>query len=320
MKIAYITSSPYSGSTLLSFLMNAHPEIGTISEFDIMDQIRSDPGYLCSCQEKLRECNFFVGVKKSLNDKGMDFEFDDMRLMFSLSENERYNRYLTQKLPFFNSSALEKIRDDLVMSIPYCNNKIKDIYSRNKMFMETVLEITNTSVFLDANKNPYRIKYLDKKFVVKAIYLYKNGIAGAFSIFKSGNLNNRSITFKAACNRWFLEQITINRYLSSLDKNKVINLAYSDLCSNTESELNRVFNFLDLDDADVSDFFSAEHHIIGNTMRVSTIDSIQERLDWKDKLSKRDVDTYMHMLEIHSRNLAKYNDQIVNKLWSAGSI
>ena len=40
MKLAYITSSSYSGSTLLSFILNSNPEISTISEFDIMDEIK----------------------------------------------------------------------------------------------------------------------------------------------------------------------------------------------------------------------------------------------------------------------------------------
>jgi len=181
MKLAYITSSSFSGSTLLSFLLNSNPEIATISEFDIMDEIKNNPDYMCSCGSRIRDCNFFNRLEKLINDEGVEFQLDNMDLMFYVVNNERINRYLTQKIPFFNSSFLEITRDYFLKCLPFINKRISEVFHRNEIFMKKVIELQKGSVFLDANKNPYRLKYLAKNYDTTAIYLYKNGIAGAYS-------------------------------------------------------------------------------------------------------------------------------------------
>ena len=53
----YITSASFSGSTLLTFLLNTHPEIATIGEMkgDSMDVER----YRCSCGDPIGRCPFW---------------------------------------------------------------------------------------------------------------------------------------------------------------------------------------------------------------------------------------------------------------------
>lgn len=316
MKVGYITSSSYSGSTLLTFILNAHPKIGTISEFDVMDQIKSNPDYLCSCGEKLMECGFFSDLKIKLEKKGMVFKLDEMNLMFSLSNNERLNRYLSRKLPYINSTYLEELRDSILMKVPKFKHKIDEAHVRNNLFIESILELTDAEVFIDANKEPYRIKQLNIDHDVRAIYLYKNGIAGAYSLYKADKSSKKPSTFKDACVKWFIEQITINRCLNNIPDLKKINVSYSDLCENTNKEVNKIFNLLSLDPVDISAFSESEHHIIGNSMRVASVDSIEERLDWKDKLSLDDFKTYKKILDKYSSKLAFYNEEAVSKLWT----
>jgi len=316
MKVGYITSSSYSGSTLLTFILNAHPKIGTISEFDVMDQIRTNSDYLCSCGERLRECGFFSSLKNELESRGMEFQLDDMQLMFNLADNERLNRYLSRKLPLLNSSYLEELRDAVLMLIPYFNKKMERAHTRNKLFIETVLKLTNSEVFIDANKEPYRLKHLSKDFDTSAIYIYKNGIAGAFSLYKGTLRTNSSASFESECKKWFIEQITINRCLSDIKGLDVVNVAYSDLCSDTNKEVNKIFDMLGLENIDVSSFYNSEHHIIGNSMRVTSIDTIEERLDWQEKLTSSDIKTYKKILDKYSSMFAKYNEEAVSKLWT----
>jgi len=316
MKVGYITSSSYSGSTLLTFILNAHPKIGTISEFDVMDQIRTNSDYLCSCGERLRECGFFSSLKNELESRGIEFQLDDMQLMFNLADNERLNRYLSRKLPLLNSSYLEELRDAVLMLIPYFNKKMERAHTRNKLFIETVLKLTNSEVFIDANKEPYRLKHLSKDFDTSAIYIYKNGIAGAFSLYKGTLRTNSSASFESECKKWFIEQITINRCLSDINGLDVVNVAYSDLCSDTNKEVNKIFDMLGLENIDVSSFYNSEHHIIGNSMRVTSIDTIEERLDWQEKLTSSDIKTYKKILDKYSSMFAKYNEEAVSKLWT----
>jgi len=316
MKLLYITSSSFSGSTLLSFILNSNPDISTISEFDVMESIRDDPDYLCSCGSKLRECGFFNELKEQINKDGVEFELDDMDLMFNVSSSERINRYLTQKIPFFNSSLLEETRDLILNFIPLYRNRIESICYRNQVFMENVTKLQKGSVFLDANKNPYRLKYLSNKYDTTAIYLYKNGIAGAYSFYKaSKNLDKNPITFEQACIRWFIEQITINRCLNGLKKVRKIDVSYTDLCSSTDKMVRDICDLTDISFHSIDNFQNVEHHIIGNVMRVSGINGIKESLDWKENLDNQDFKVYRKIYNKYIRRLEKENKDIIKNIW-----
>ncbi|VAW65959.1 hypothetical protein MNBD_GAMMA09-239 [hydrothermal vent metagenome] len=316
MKLTYITSSSFSGSTLLSFILNSNPEISTISEFDIMETIQNNPNYLCSCGDKLRECDFFNRLKNALIKEGINFKLDDMDLMFYITENERINRYLTQKIPFFNSSMLESLRDRILSVFPMYNKRISDILYRNDLFMKKVVELQKGSVFLDANKNPYRLKFLSKQHDTTAIYLYKNGIAGAYSFLKASKiLDKHTISFEDACTRWFVEQITINRCINDIKSVKKINLPYSDLCKEPEICVQNICSMLNIEHSSLDNFQHAEHHIIGNVMRTSGINSIKESLDWKEKLTEQNYNIYRKIYKKYINKLSKENSSIVDNIW-----
>lgn len=314
-KVAYITSSSYSGSTLLTFILNSHPEIGTISEYDEMDSIKDNPSFMCSCGEQLRKCEFFLDVKAKITADGIDFELDDMNLMFNPVHNEIINRYLTQKLPLLQSSRLESIRDKLLQLVPTYKNYIDKISSRNDSFMKAVTSIQSASVFLDANKNPYRIKMLSKSYNVTPVYLYKNGIAGAYSFHKKDLYMGKKGNFKKSCEKWFIEQITINRVLNDLNLPGRLDLSYSELCGNVNQSANKIFNTLGLAEHDVSNFNQSEHHIIGNAMRVTGLDKIKETTDWKDNLTEKNINDYREVYNKYIDELGSYNESIIENLW-----
>jgi len=315
MNVAYLVSSPYSGSTLLSFLLNAHPGIGTISEYDVMDEIAANQDFLCSCDEPIRICSFFTKLKSKMEESGLEFEVDDMDMMFNYHESERINRYLSQKLPLIHSDSLERIRDQILQLLPYFRNTKKRIFKRNDTFMRSILELQNAKVFLDANKNPYRMKTLNERHDVKAIYLYKNGIGGAFSIYNDNLRKGRSCTMKEASRRWFIEQLTINRCLKHLKPENIHTLSYSDFCRDTAGELNAIHQFLGLNPMGVDGFSEAEHHIIGNKMRTGDISTITERSQWKEELSEVQKNEYRSELHNYQSKLEELNPAMIEDLW-----
>ncbi len=315
MKIAYITSSAYSGSTLLTFILNSHPQIGTISEFDIMSEIKNNSDYRCSCGDKIRKCKFFKKLKIKLNNAGMNFELDEMDLMFNLFENESINRYCTQKLPLIHSNTMESVREKILQLAPSYKQFLQNMHSRNSLFMQAVLELQSSSVFLDANKNPYRIKRLSEKHDVLPIYLFKNGIAGAYSFYTKEKYKKSYLGFKQACNTWFLEQITINRVIQNEQPVKFISLSYGDMCNSTQETANKIFELCGLQSHDISNFHDEEHHIIGNSMRISNVNKIVEREDWKDNLTQKDIDHYKQAYDRFMPKLLSYNQQLEKKIW-----
>ncbi len=307
----YITSSSYSGSTLLTFILNSHSKLGTISEFDIMSAIQRDPSFLCSCGDKIRACDFFVKLKKEINAQGIEYELDAMDLMFNIFSNERINRYFTQKLPLLNSTRLENFREKLLSLIPIYRRFMASTHERNSVFMQAVLKLQEAEVFLDANKNPYRIKRLSEKHEVLPVYVYKNGIAGAYSLF-SKKVHG---TFKHACVTWFKEQITINRVLHDSSPHKPLCISYSQICSDTQESVNKIYDFCGIERQTISGFYEKPHHIIGNVMRVKNIDKIVETTAWKDNLSQAEIDSYLKVYEKYMPQLLAYNNELEANIW-----
>ncbi|MFH1215530.1 MAG: sulfotransferase [Pseudomonadota bacterium] len=304
IKVVYIVSSSYSGSTLLSFLLNTHPEIGTISEFDIMDNIVNDPDFLCSCGEKLRECNFFSRIKRRLNDKCVAFEIDDMNMMFRFFQSDLLNNIFFEKIPKLQSYYLEKYRDYVVNLLPSVIRKKNIMRQRNAAFFSAILEESGACIFLDACKDPYRMKFLfeSSEFDLRVIYLIKDGIAGVSSFMKH---SQRDIV--NATHRWFKEQVTICRLLKEIpDKNK-ITVQYSDLCRNPETILAGIYNFLNIAAIPVKSFHEVEHHVIGNRMRLSGITEIREDTSWRKRISKSEFDKYLQISSLYIPQLIKYH-------------
>lgn len=315
LKIAYIVSSSYSGSTLLSFILNAHPRIGTISEFDRMDEIVDDPDFLCSCGSKLRSCPFFRDLGNDLRRQGLAFAVDDMDMMLRVHPNWRMNQLLVEKPPLIQSSTLEDLRDRLVDLLPVVRRKKRAYYARNEAFMRAVLRLQNADTFLDANKDPYRMRFLAGRFDVYGIYLFKNGIAGAYSYIKNTAHSRSPLAMEAASHRWFREQITITRSLEYLRPERVIQVAYSDLCKDVRSTVRSICAVLEIESFSPEDYAGVPHHIIGNKMRLGNVGEISERRDWEEHLSKADIETYRAILRKYEPTLRKLNPHLLERLW-----
>lgn len=315
MKVAYITSSSFSGSTLLTFILNSHPKLGTISEFDIMSAIRNDPDYLCSCGDKIRQCKFFLELKHIMNSAGMEFELDNMELMFNVFASEKINRYLTQKIPLFDSTTLENFRENILKLVPPYSRFIQNMHEKNKIFMQAVLKLQNANIFLDANKNPYRIKRLSEKHQVLPIYVYKNGIAGAYSFYSKRASRKPGFSFRDACIIWFKEQITINRVIVDSSPNRALSISYSEMCNDTQSVVNKIYDLCGVEHQSIAGFYEKPHHIIGNVMRVKNIDKIVETTAWRDNLGQKEIETYFRIYDKYMPKLLSYNNQLEQHIW-----
>lgn len=316
MKIVYIVSSSYSGSTLLSFLLNSHPEVGTISEFDNMEMIANNPDYQCSCGQKIRSCQFFNNLKQRLNNRGIEFELDNMDMMLKLHNNERINRLLTGRFPKLQSTLIEKLRDQFVDMVPSFRFTKERYYIRNRAFMKEILNLWKASIFLDATKDPYRMLFLDKKFDTKVIYLFKNGIAGAYSYMKAARIRNTHLEITAAAVRWFEKQITISRALLRMRPEQSLMLSYSELCQDPPKALTRIYDFLDIDSSNITDQFpDTPHHILGNAMRLTNTAEIKEKIDWIDGLSKEEKNLYRKVYEQYIGKLLSLNPDIEKHIW-----
>jgi hypothetical protein len=312
--IAFTLSSSFSGSTLLSFLLNAHPQIATISETDPLGNIRRNDKFMCSCGMPIRNCAFFQGVARTMASKGFPFSVEDMELSVTIHPNHRINALLTGALPFVSSATLERVRDRLVRNVPVMRRRLEKIYVRNVAFMETVLDIAGANVYLDANKDPYRMRFFQRHGDVRVVYLFKNGIAGVYSYIKNTQHTLR-LDVEAASHRWFREQLAINRALTSVPESSVAHVSYEDLCNDVTGTLRRIHATLGVRVMDATHPNEAEHHIVGNSMRLTRIDEISERRDWMHALSESQVEVYRSIYDQYIDRIRRANPYLADRIW-----
>lgn len=280
VQVAYVSSSSYSGSTLLAFLLNGHPDIVTVSE---MEGWRfEDPGeFPCSCGRAVQECPFFNHIERAFRDAGLAFDYRDFGTAFRLSESERWNRWLTANLPRLHSSRLEHWRDRLLRSLPAVTDRLVRTAQRNRVFIRAALNYAGAQVFVDATKTPHRMRYLGavEGLELKVIHLVRDVRGVALS-----NMRKRNWAPDRAARVWLQNQEDIARI--SDEVGEVHLLFYEDLCSEPENALNGVYRFLGLaPQAGPVRFRQGEHHILGNVMRMRQDDRVQLDERWKRELS-----------------------------------
>ena len=116
-KLLYLTATQFSGTTLLSFLLNQHPAIATVGHtmgwsFDDPDKFR------CSCGERIADCLLFRHIAAAYEEEGLVFRPNDFGTAFRVTDNSALNYYLTEALPRTGSTRLEALRDRLVRMAP----------------------------------------------------------------------------------------------------------------------------------------------------------------------------------------------------------
>lgn len=278
-RLLYVTSSSHSGSTLLAFLLNTHPGIFTISE--LIGANYREGMDVCSCGAPLDGCPFFTAVATAYAQAGLPFEKRAFGTSFRVADGERANRYLTATLPRLHSSGIERLRDALVWRIPRARRALERAAQANALFIDTALRYSGARVFVDASKHPHRLRHLARsnRYDLRVLYLVRDLRGVVVS-----NMQERRHDLRTAVRTWLWDQHDALRIAAEFGPVHV--LRYEDLCADVDRELARIHRFVDLEFAPCpSNFKSAEHHIVGNAMRIDETGSIVADARWKTKLT-----------------------------------
>jgi len=216
IQINYILSKNRSGSTLLSNLLNGHPNVISISEENIYWKLKRDYGHYTSFT--LREYQKFLDDLFFLFERPRNFS----RYLFP-SKEELFNRLtsLNEKLDYLQ---LCKFIYTQALTLNHKGNEIKQIVNKEIHFNHLVNDI-----LLD-DKN------------VKIVYLTRDYRQNIYSVTKNKMAGKANYVYQAK--KWALEM----GHLSSdkLNNVRVLHVKYSDLILNTESVLERICTFLNL--------------------------------------------------------------------------
>ena len=281
----FLASNAYSGSTLLSFLLGAHPQIGTVSDISGQRRERSMATFACSCGRRMTDCPFWHAVAEELRRSGRVFSLANFHLGF----DDRSPRWLgSARVRSLGGHAPEAFRDRLSRFLPGDERRMRELGRRNAAFAAAVLDVTGASVFVDASKERLRARYL-QRYVdpeLRVIHLVRDVREVVESTLRRGKLR---ISASDAARRWARTNAAIMRSVETVDPNRRLLVRYEDLCTDLLGTMRRLFAFCGVDpEVDVSRIVSSEQHLIGNSMRLAGLDAVRLDERWRTTLTPED--------------------------------
>jgi hypothetical protein len=281
----YITGASYSGSTLLAFLIDSHPEMTSISEVGGPIPGTDIGTYSCSCGETLLACPFYREVTNRIRSLGSEFELGEWRTLF------QFSRHRAVDIPFarpLRNTFLENIRDRIVPIFPAYRRTMREIALRNLHFARAVLQLTGKKVFADAQKDSIRIKFLRDigRLDLKVIHLIRDARGGTASYMKHNN--GRDAAWAARF--WAKANLNADRARRFVSSDRWLRIHYNDLCDDYQACMDRISDFVGVERATIPEnFFGLEHHIVGNEMRMKRDQRVIRDLSWKKRLADEDL-------------------------------
>ena len=286
LKFIYLTSSSFSGSTLLAFMMGAHPRIATVGEMTGVIEGSDLDNYECSCGRLLKNCDFWKLVSSQVQEIHKDFSCKNFKTRYI----PRGNGFI-DRLQFSNlrNNKISDVRDYIYQKVPKYYNYIYNITKRNIDLANAILNITNKDIFFDASKSPAIIKFLKQHLECefKVIHLVKDGRG----VFDSRKRYNPEIPDSKAIVGWTRVNRFAERSLKYIEKKNRYLLLYKDLVTNPEYELTKLCEFIGVEYSPYClDFRNSDHHIIGNAkMRLGSRTKIYYDEKWRQSLSSEQL-------------------------------
>ncbi len=289
-KIPYVflTSHAFSGSTLTSFLLGAHPQIATVGMLTGPAYHLDLQKYECSCGRKFQEDPFWQAVAAAVNRYGVPYQLNQyLSTRFDLGRTPFIQRLRVNSLRY---NQVENVRDWLMFQFwPGHRQAMVERARHNELFARAILEVSGKPIFLDTSKDPMRIRYLQLSphIDLTVIHLVRD-VRGVVTSIMS---RKPDVNIGQATRHWLMAEKNIQRHLQTLPLSRQIKVSYEDIATNTLATLNRLYQFMGAESlTELVDFRNVEHHILGNKMRKHSSSEIRPDEKWRTVLSKKQVE------------------------------
>lgn len=276
-----IETSSYSGATLLAFLLNAHPAIASVGEMNGLIASEDPELYLCSCGQRIKDCEFWQSVTRAMAARGFAFDVADFHMEFELP-GPAWRRRL--RAGSFGHATLDAIRDRILTRMPAERALFEPLVARNVAFVQAVLDVTGKCIFVDTSKDHLRARALKmfSPFDVRIIHLVRDPRGVAASRLRRGV----PIDAREAARQWVRLHTRLQNSLDTRAPDKYIVARYEDLCQGPRTVLKRLYAFCGADRTfEVLDLATTTHHIVGNAMRLDHLSAIQLDERWHELLT-----------------------------------
>jgi hypothetical protein len=284
LSVTYVVGSSHSGSTLIAFLADQHPEIASVGETAVKRGIRWEgraAAQHCSCGLAIDGCPFWTGIFGDVSAAGMPFSVERWRTDYRF-EHPWLDSLLTRET---SSMPIRGARHWGMRHLPVLRRRMARIDRTNVAFVRAVLARRGATVFLDTSKLLTRVSYLMDiaEFDVRIVRLARDARGFAASAKRRGG----SAVQAAAV--WRNDQVAIDRFLAARPDLPTLLVRYEDLCGQPGKTLGLLWQFCGVGPLEPTTIIQArEHHILGNSMRMGN--TIQVRLDetWRSRLGQQD--------------------------------
>ena len=221
-----------------------------------------------------------------MHERGHLFGADHWDMAFEVSDKPPISKLTVRTL---GSNAADSLRDHLFQLIPGYAARLSEVGRRNKALMDCILDATEATAFVDASKDPNRIRYLRAYAGVEpyVIHLVRDAPALVNSVLRQRAGERR---FRMALQWWNSTASHMERLKRTTDSRHWLLVRYEDLCADPGKQLRVILDFLGFNTGDpIVDFRRHAHHIIGNRMRLGESSEITLDAKWRTALTREQI-------------------------------
>lgn len=288
IKLLYLVSAPYSGSTLVSLLLGSHPDIATVGELSGPDPRIPSQEYPCSCGVTLVNCPFWREITDRMAQKGITYSILKQNKQWRVS-NRVLHHLLTRPFKFPIAQSIQKY---FLIKVPPFKNRISTYLLQNVCLIKEVKEYYCAQAFLDTSKDLDRVQLLklSPELDVYIVHLVRDGKGQTCSKLKRGFSMKNAAHSLVNFDRRALNLQTLGV------RNRYISIRYENVCQNPVQELSKVAKFAGLGRSFLEkDFSCHDIHVLGNMMCLNFTGKVDEDQEWSNALSESDLKVFMRI-------------------------
>ncbi|HSJ45314.1 MAG TPA: sulfotransferase [Euzebyales bacterium] len=279
--------SPYTGSTLLGFLLHSHPDCASIGAATGLTPRVDVATYRCSCGALFVDCPFWKSVATRTMELGRPvdvYQTGYWSTHVRMSRRRWLNGLLVRSL---GAAALTDARDAVLGRLGPIHRTLVGARSSTWSLARAVLDVTGRTVFVDTARDHQRPGYLApaRDLDVRAIHLVRDPRGNVASIMR-----HTGVDVAKAARQWKHYNVEADRVRRFLPDDSWMRLHYEALCLDPQATLDRIARFVGVAPAPLpNDLGDLEHHIIGNSMRLQTVEGIHRDERWRRQLDDSDL-------------------------------
>jgi hypothetical protein len=297
-ELLYIASPSFSGSTLLTLLLAAHPRVATVGELKgtSMGDVES---YRCSCGELIRACAFWRALTAALSARGVAFDVGQFGTHFRAAPaGALADRLLAARL---RGRIAEWARGAGLALLPRARRELRRVRARNRAVMEAVCALRGADVFLDASKDPVRLRHLIDGDGVPArvIHLVRDGRGVAASYMRVYGW-----PMEPAALEWRRTNEECERLRDLVRPEAWLRLHYEDLCRDPDRAVAAALGLVAATPAGpVAGPDGRAQHVLGNAMRLTDGAKVALKETWRETLAAADLAVFERVAGAMNRRL-----------------